>query len=194
MSSEEESKSEAQAEISEAATFAFAAPASSAETDPEVTEVTQGSPEEQPSQTEKSSNPDNSSKLQDESSKEESVVFENMTIPPQVNLGDKKEDGWPLLQKKISSWLENKNLETQLKGLVQPLYLIIALLLIFILSQIYGRSLHAISQIPLASGLCELAGLIWLIKFSITRLIRSEDRKELTSSIKKRWDSFFGEA
>jgi hypothetical protein len=40
--------------------------------------------------------------------------------------------------------------------------------------------------------LLELAGLVALVQFSLTRLVRSDDRREVISGLKQRWQSFRG--
>ena len=45
---------------------------------------------------------------------------------------------------------------------------------------------------PIGSGLLELIGLIWLVRFSLTKLIRSSDRAEVINALQARWNKVIG--
>ena len=66
------------------------------------------------------------------------------------------------------------------------------MIVLIIILQIYGGILHTIDALPLASGLFELAGVIWLADFSIRNLIRSSDRSKVMGDLAARWQKVVG--
>ena len=54
------------------------------------------------------------------------------------------------------------------------------------------KQLNEISKFPLAPRLFEFAGIIWLIRFSMTRLLRKKDRQHYVSEVKSRLKAFLG--
>jgi len=58
--------------------------------------------------------------------------------------------------------------------------------------RIYSGVIGIIDSIPLASGLLELAGLIWLINFSLNNLVKSSDRSQVTTMLQSRWRTITG--
>ncbi len=66
------------------------------------------------------------------------------------------------------------------------------LIALVIFVRVYGGILLIIESVPLAPSLFEMAGIIWLAWFSVTRLIRSQDRQEVISSVLSRWHAFSG--
>ncbi len=49
-----------------------------------------------------------------------------------------------------------------------------------------------IDRIPVISGLLELTGLIYVLWFSTTRLVRTSERERVLADWKQRWQSFSG--
>ena len=92
----------------------------------------------------------------------------------------------------MKAWWESNDIGEQVSQLRQPLriaaYLIGALLVL----RVYAGLLAAIDNIPLASGLLELVGVCWVLRFSATRLVRSQDRAEVLQGLRQRWTSFAG--
>ena len=78
---------------------------------------------------------------------------------------------------------------SQLKG---PLRLLAGLIVLVIVLQIYGGILRTIDTLPLASGLFELAGVIWLGNFSVRNLVRSGDRRKVVDDLARRWQRVVG--
>jgi hypothetical protein len=58
--------------------------------------------------------------------------------------------------------------------------------------KLYLALLDTLDDVPLLPRLLQLGGLIWLLNFSVTRLTRSSDRKEILEDWKRRWDAFRG--
>lgn len=99
---------------------------------------------------------------------------------------------WDLLSSKVRQWWEDNNLVELWQRSRRPLYLIVGLIGLTLLIRIYSGILAAIGSIPLAPRLFELVGLGWVIWFSATRLIRSEERKALLANVSGIWAAFTG--
>jgi hypothetical protein len=99
---------------------------------------------------------------------------------------------WDLLSSKVRQWWEDNNLVELWQRSRRPLYLIVGLIGLTLLIKIYSGILAAIGSIPLAPRLFELVGLGWVIWFSATRLIRSEERKALLANVSGIWAAFTG--
>ena len=93
---------------------------------------------------------------------------------------------------KLSNWIKQDDQTSQWQKLRRPVLLIAALITLVIFVRIYGGILSTIESVPLAPSLFELAGILWLSWFSITRLIRSEDRQDVISRVRTRWEAFRG--
>jgi hypothetical protein len=99
---------------------------------------------------------------------------------------------WDLLSSKVRQWWEDNNLVELWQRSRRPLFLIVGLIGLTLLIRIYSGILAAIGSIPLAPRLFELVGLSWVIWFSSTRLIRSEERKTLLANVSGIWAAFTG--
>ena len=93
---------------------------------------------------------------------------------------------------KLSNWIKQDDQTSQWQKLRRPVLLIAALITLVIFVRIYGGILSTIESVPLAPSLFEMAGILWLTWFSITRLIRSEDRQDVISRVRTRWEAFRG--
>ncbi|MEC7738150.1 MAG: CAAD domain-containing protein, partial [Cyanobacteriota bacterium] len=93
---------------------------------------------------------------------------------------------------KLSNWIKQDDQTSPWQQLRRPVLLIAALITLVIFVRIYGGILSTIESVPLAPSLFELAGILWLTWFSITRLIRSEDRQDVISKVRTRWEAFRG--
>ena len=99
---------------------------------------------------------------------------------------------WDLLSSKVRQWWDDNNLVDLWQRSRRPLFLIVGLIGLILLIRIYSGILAAIGSIPLAPRLFELVGLGWVIWFSTTRLIRSEERKALLANVGGIWAAFRG--
>ena len=99
---------------------------------------------------------------------------------------------WDLLSSKVRQWWDDNNLVDLWQRSRRPLFLIVGLIGLILLIRIYSGILAAIGSIPLAPRLFELVGLGWVIWFSGTRLIRSEERKALLANVSGLWSAFRG--
>ena len=99
---------------------------------------------------------------------------------------------WDLLSSKVRQWWDDNNLVDLWQRSRRPLFLIVGLIGLTLLIRIYSGILAAIGSIPLAPRLFELVGLGWVIWFSVTKLIRSEERKALLTNVGGIWSAFRG--
>jgi hypothetical protein len=99
---------------------------------------------------------------------------------------------WELLTGKVRGWIESGQLQQKLTEFSGPLKLLAALVGLVLLLRIYASLLGAIESLPLVPGLLELAGVVWISRFTLTRLVRSRDRQELLASWQERWRTFRG--
>ena len=99
---------------------------------------------------------------------------------------------WDLLNSKVRQWWEDNNLVDLWQRSRRPIYLLIGLIGFILVIRIYSGILAAISSIPLAPRMFELVGLGWVIWFSTTRLIRTDERRALLKNVTGIWGAFRG--
>jgi hypothetical protein len=99
---------------------------------------------------------------------------------------------WDLLVSKVQAWLASGQLQQQWQTARTPLSLLAGLIALLLVLRIYGALLAVLDSIPLLPGLLELAGLIAVIQFGLTRLVRSTDRRQVIDGLRQRWQSFRG--
>ena len=105
--------------------------------------------------------------------------------------GFSQESEWKVVLNKIQAWLgTTKKISDQLDEFFNPSILILVLGVIAICLKAYSTILNAIDDIPLAASIFEVIGTLWLTRFSITRLLREQDRQELFAEAYKRWRNF----
>ena len=117
------------------------------------------------------------------------AIAETVTIPADADAAGGE---WDLLKDKLQDWVNTDQLRNhwiQMKG---PLRLLGGLIVLVIILQIYRGILHTIDALPLASGLFELAGVIWLANFSIRNLVRNSDRRKVVGDLAARWQKVVG--
>ena len=87
--------------------------------------------------------------------------------------------------------------ERQLRELVDtartPLTLLAYLVVAVLVLQIYTALLDVLEGLPLVPGLLELAGVVTVVRFALTRLVRSSDRQQVIAGLKSRWNAFRGQ-
>ena len=99
---------------------------------------------------------------------------------------------WDQLSAKLAAWWQEQNLTEQWQRLSKPLVLAGGLLGLILVLRIYSAFLTAVASVPLAPRLFELVGVSWLAWFSLTHLIRSDERRKVMSGLRERWQSFRG--
>ncbi|TCD56491.1 CAAD domain-containing protein [Synechococcus sp. BS55D] len=112
--------------------------------------------------------------------------------PGQADLENGEGGEWDLLSEKLRSWWQEQDLDHQWQRLRQPLLLGVGLVGLILVIRIYSGILAAIATVPLAPRLFELAGVSWLAWFSVTRLVRSDERRKVLTAVSGRWQAFRG--
>jgi len=97
-----------------------------------------------------------------------------------------------LLLHNVRQWIGSGQLQTLWAQARTPLSLVAGLIGLLLVLRVYGAVLAMIEGIPLLPGLLELAGLIAVVQFSLTRLVRSNDRRQVIEGLRQRWNSFRG--
>jgi hypothetical protein len=119
------------------------------------------------------------------------VIASTVTIPAQETSSDRGGE-WDLLVEKIKAWIDSQELGSVWSQAQLPLRLIGGLILFVIVSTVYSGILGTINKVPLAPGLLELTGVIWLLNYARCNLVRSSDRKRVINSIGSTWNKFVG--
>ena len=100
---------------------------------------------------------------------------------------------WELLLEKVRQWINSGQLREQWQAARTPLSLLAGLIALLLVLRIYGALLAVLDSLPLLPGLLELAGLIAVVQFSLSRLVRSEERRSLIQGLQQRWKAFRGQ-
>jgi hypothetical protein len=101
---------------------------------------------------------------------------------------------WDLLVGKVRAWLEQTDLPARWDNLGGPLRTLGLLLAAVVLLRLYGSLLDTLGDLPLLPRLLQLVGLITLLRFCLTRLVRSSDREEILRIWRDNWNDFRGRA
>lgn len=122
-------------------------------------------------------------------------VASTIEVPASAPGGQTSGEGgeWELLLEKLRQWIGSGQLQEQWQASRTPLSLLAGLIALLLVLRLYGALLAVIDSLPLLPGLLELAGLIVVVQFSLTRLVRSEERRSLIQSLQQRWKSFRGQ-
>ena len=97
-----------------------------------------------------------------------------------------------MLVERFSTWWNSGELNRQWQRIRGPLKGVAILVVVLLALQVYATVVRTIDGIPLVSGLLELAGLIAVLQFSATRLLRSSDRQQVAAQLLRRWQDFRG--
>ena len=124
-------------------------------------------------------------------SQPEPVITSTVTIPAQETSTDEGGE-WDLLVEKIKAWIDSNQLGSLWDQAQLPLRLIGGLILFVIVSTVYSGILGTINKVPLAPGLLELTGVIWLLNYARCNLIRSSDRKRVIDALGSTWNKVVG--
>ena len=119
------------------------------------------------------------------------VITSTVTIPAQETSTDEGGE-WDLLVEKVKAWIDSKQLGSLWDQAQLPLRLIGGLILFVIVSTVYSGILGTINKVPLAPGLLELTGLIWLLNYARCNLVRSSDRKQVIDAVASTWNKVVG--
>lgn len=100
---------------------------------------------------------------------------------------------WELLLQKLREWLNQGQLQSLWAQASKPVTLLATLVGVLLVLRIYGALLGAIESLPLVPGLLELAGVVWMVRYGVPKLLRSSEREQLLGGLSKRWKSFRGQ-
>ena len=119
------------------------------------------------------------------------TIGSRVEVPP---LGGESAEGgeWDLLSGKLRDWFHRNDLGGQWDRLGGPLRASGLLLAGLILIKLYEALIDTLDDIPLLPRLLQLVGLLYLLNFGFTHLIKSQDRENLFQVWKKRWHDFTG--
>ena len=123
--------------------------------------------------------------------KPDPVITSTVTIPAQETYTDEGGE-WDLLVEKIKAWIDSNQLGSLWDQAQLPLRLIGGLILFVIVSTVYSGILGTINKVPLAPGLLELTGVIWLLNYARCNLVRSSDRKRVIDALGSTWNKVVG--
>ena len=99
---------------------------------------------------------------------------------------------WELLLEKLRSWWASGQLQQQWQASRTPLSLLAGLIALLLVLRVYSGLVNVLDSLPLLPGLLELVGLITVVQFSLTKLVRSDDRRQVIVGLQQRWQSFKG--
>ena len=121
-------------------------------------------------------------------------IAERVQVPAQAPSGASDESGgeWEMLSGRIKDFWEANNLVEWWQSLRQPLVLIGVLIGLMLTLRIYGGILDAIATVPLAPRVFQLVGTIYAAWYAATRLVKSDERKKVSSNLQDLWNSIRG--
>ena len=119
------------------------------------------------------------------------VITSTVTMPTQEASNDEGGE-WDLLVEKIKARIDSNQLGSLWNQAQLPLRLIGGLILFVIVSTVYSGILGTINKVPLAPGLLELTGVIWLLNYARCNLVRSSDRKRVIDALGSTWNKVVG--
>jgi hypothetical protein len=123
------------------------------------------------------------------------TVASTLEVPASAPGSGGAEGGeWELLLAKLRAWLASGQLQDQWQAARGPLSLLAGLIAVLLVLRVYGALMAVLDSLPLVPGLLELLGVIVVARFSLTRLVRSEERKAVIHDLQKRWQAFRGKA
>ena len=119
-------------------------------------------------------------------------IATSIVVPP-LPVGEAGDGGeWDLLRSKVNTWFDGADLQGRWESLGGPLRAAGLLLAAVVLLRLYSALLETLSDLPLVPRLLQLVGLLSVIRFGLTRLVRSSDRERIVTSWRDRWNDFRG--
>lgn len=119
-------------------------------------------------------------------------VAATISVPPLDEDAADQGGEWELLLNRVTTWWTSGELGLQWQRIRGPLKGVAILLAVIVALRVYATVIATIDAIPLVSGLLELTGLIAMLHFTATRLLRTRDREEVLSQWRGRWLDFRG--
>jgi hypothetical protein len=100
---------------------------------------------------------------------------------------------WELLLAKLRQWLDQNELQNLWVQARRPVTLLAALVGLLLVLRVYSAILSALGSLPLVPGLLELAGVVWVVRYGIPKMLRSSERDRLLGGLGQSWKAFRGE-
>ena len=114
-------------------------------------------------------------------------------LVPALSAAEAGEGGeWDLLRGKLRAWFDNADLQGRWEGLGGPLRASGLLLAAVVLLRLYSALLETLGDLPLLPRLLQLVGLVSVVQFALTRLVRTSERERILTSWRERWNDFRG--
>jgi len=119
-------------------------------------------------------------------------IATSMVVPP-LPAGEAGEGGeWELLRDKVTTWFDGADLQGRWESLGGPLRAAGLLLAAVVLLRLYSALLETLGDLPLVPRLLQLVGLVCVVQFGLTRLVRTSERERILTSWRQRWNDFRG--
>ena len=119
-------------------------------------------------------------------------IAASLVVPP-LDASEAGEGGeWDLLTGKVRTWFDGAQLQERWESLGGPLRAAGLLLAAVVLLRLYSALLETLADLPLVPRLLQLAGLLSVAQFALTRLVRTSERERILTSWRERWNDFRG--
>jgi hypothetical protein len=119
-------------------------------------------------------------------------IAASLVVPP-LDASEAGEGGeWDLLTGKVRTWFDGAQLQERWESLGGPLRAAGLLLAAVVLLRLYSALLETLADLPLVPRLLQLAGLLSVTQFALTRLVRTSERERILTSWRERWNDFRG--
>lgn len=119
-------------------------------------------------------------------------IAASLDVPPLESVAAGEGGEFDLLLGKVTSWLEQADLPSRWDSLEGPLRGLALLIAVVVVLRLYSALLETLGDLPLIPRLLQLVGLIVVVRFGLTRLVRSSDRQQILAVWKERWNDFRG--
>ena len=116
------------------------------------------------------------------------------TTPAPTGEGEGEGGEWELLLQKLAQWLNQNELQSLWAQASKPVTALAALVGLLLVLRIYSALLGALDSLPLVPGLLELAGVVWVVRYGVPKLLRSSERERLLGGLNQRWKAFRGKS
>jgi hypothetical protein len=119
-------------------------------------------------------------------------IAASLVVPP-MDASEAGEGGeWDLLTGKVRTWFDGAQLQERWESLGGPLRAAGLLLAAVVLLRLYSALLETLGDLPLLPRLLQLVGLVSVVQFALTRLVRTSERERILTSWRERWNDFRG--
>ncbi len=122
-------------------------------------------------------------------------IATTIAVPPLESAAGSDGEGgeWELLVGRLNAWFSSGELNRQWQKIRGPLKGVALLITAILVLRLYATVVGSIDRLPLVSGLLELTGLIALVQFGLTKMVRTDEREQVLATWKQRWQAFLGQ-